>query len=213
MPRICAASAKVTWSSGRRAEHQRSRRARSAHRLGSSSPVPAMAARLVRVSPSTNAPPARSPNRPRRYSLVSSAYTSDGMTFLRANWLSLATFTPRIAGGASPGHPVGVGVAAVPAMAVRLGSERLTSSAGQRVALGHMLAASSRHMMLPSLSLNHAARPIVGIEAIPSFEVTPGMSYCSNETPLLLRSLTSASMSSTCQSCGRPDPRTRSDTP
>jgi hypothetical protein len=37
---------------------------------------------------------------------------------------------------------------------------------------GHMLA-SSRHMMSRSLSANHAARPIVVIEAMPSLPDTP----------------------------------------
>jgi hypothetical protein len=50
---------------------------------------------------------------------------------------------------------------------------------------GHMLA-SSRHMMFRSLSANHAARPIVVIEAMPSLHNTRAMAYASN-TPLAIR--------------------------
>ena len=37
-------------------------------------------------------------------------------------------------------------------------------------------ATSSMHMMLPSLSVNHAARPISGIVAMSPSQLTPGMS-------------------------------------
>src|SRR3954462_3914310 len=56
----------------------------------------------------------------------------------------------------------------------------------------------STHMMSPSLSLNHAARPIPGRAAISPSHSTPGMSYTSNVTPLALRSRTSDSISETC---------------
>ena len=49
-------------------------------------------------------------------------------------------------------------------------------------------------IMLPSLSLNHAAR-VVPVVAMPLWVLRPGKSYSSNTTPRDCGSLTSASMS------------------
>jgi hypothetical protein len=58
---------------------------------------------------------------------------------------------------------------------------------------------SSMHMVLPSLSLNQAARPIPGMDATTPFHSTPGISsYTSKDTPLACSCPTSASTSLTC---------------
>src|SRR5205823_10167202 len=58
---------------------------------------------------------------------------------------------------------------------------------------------SPRASVLPSLSLNQAARSCPSMVAIPSIVVSPATSYSSKATPLSRSSATVASMSSTSQ--------------